>query len=323
MFENRLLLALIVVIGVPAATVAYAWLVEAVLGRIRPTVARGLRPWLWTGPVLLLLLVYLIYPTINTFIISFFNANSTEWVGLANYEFIFTNNAVLIALRNNLLWLVFLTLFTVVFGLLFAILFDRLRYESVVKSLIFLPMAISFVAAGVIWRIMYDYQPPGQDQTGTLNALVTAFGGNPVAWLIERPENNFALIAVAVWIWTGFALVVLSAALKGIPVEIIEAAKVDGANELQILLRVTLPMMGSTIAVVATTMVIYALKAFDVVYVMTNGNFGTEVMANRMYKEMFNFTHFGRASAIATVLLLAIVPIMIINIRRFRQQEQM
>jgi alpha-glucoside transport system permease protein len=177
------------------------------------------------------------------------------------------------------------------------------------------------VAAGIIWKLMYDYQPPAKPQTGTLNAIVTALGGQPVPWLVDRVTNNPALIWVGVWVWTGFALVILSAGLKGIPQEIIEAARVDGANEWQILFRITIPMMSSTIAVVATTMVIYALKAFDVVYVMTNGNFGTDVIANRMYKEMFNYNQFGRASAIAVVLLLAIVPVMLININRFRQQE--
>ncbi|MEX2536590.1 MAG: sugar ABC transporter permease [Trueperaceae bacterium] len=321
MFESRLLLALIVVIGVPAATVGYVALVEALVQRL-PHRSRGtVRPWLWVAPAVLLLAVFLVYPTLNTLYLSFFNADSTEFVGLANYRYIFTDNSVLISLRNNGLWLVFLTLLTVTFGLLFAILFDKVPYESTAKALIFLPMAISFVAAGVIWRLMYDYQPPMQPQTGTLNGIMAAFGGDPVAWLINRPWNNFALIAVAVWVWAGFALVILSAGLKGIPTEILEAARVDGATELQTLTRVTIPMMGSTIAVVATTMVIFALKAFDVVYVMTNGNFGTDVIANRMYKEMFNFTHFGRAGAIAVVLLLAIVPIMLFNIRRFREQE--
>jgi len=168
---------------------------------------------------------------------------------------------------------------------------------------------------------MYDYQPPGHAQTGTLNAIVTLFGADPIAWLVNRTTNNPALIWVGIWVWTGFAMVILSAGLKGIPAEIIDAARVDGAGEWQILRFVTIPMMGSTIAVVATTMVIFALKAFDIVYVMTNGNFGTDVIANRMYKEMFNFTNFGRASAIAVILLLAIVPVMAFNIRRFRQQE--
>lgn len=321
MTVNRIVMALIVVVGVPAATVAYVWLAELLTARLPQRARPAVRPWLWLAPVLILLIVYLIYPTINTIILSFFNARSTEYVGLANYRFLFTNSEVLATLRNNGLWLVLLTGLTVTFGLLFAILFDRVPYEAAAKSLVFLPMAISFVAAGVIWRLMYDYQPPTVPQTGLLNALVVNIGGEPIPWLVDRSTNNLALIAVGVWVWTGFALVVLSAGLKGIPTEVVEAARVDGANEWQILWRVTLPMMSSTIAVVATTMVIFALKAFDIVYVMTNGNFGTDVIANRMYKEMFNFRHFGRASAIAVVLLLAIVPVMLVNIRRFREQE--
>ena len=168
---------------------------------------------------------------------------------------------------------------------------------------------------------MYDFQPAGRPQTGVLDALATTFGGQPVPWLIDRITNTPALIWVGVWMWTGFAMVILSAGLKGIPKEIIEAAQVDGANEWQILRSVTIPMMSSTIVVVATTMVINTLKVFDIVYVMTNGNFGTDVIANRMYKEMFIFNDFGRASAIAVVLLLAIIPVMLININRFREQE--
>jgi alpha-glucoside transport system permease protein len=280
------------------------------------------RPWLWVGPALFLLTVYLIYPTLNTMYLSLFDADSSQFVGLENYKYVFTNQNMLSSLKNNLLWLVLLTALTVGFGLAFAVLFDRVKYEAVAKALIFLPMAISFVAAGVIWKLMYDYQPPGHAQTGTLNAVVAGLGGQPIAWLVNPKTNNPALIWVGVWVWTGFALVILSAGLKGIPQEIIEAARVDGANEWQILTRITIPMMSSTIAVVATTMVIYALKAFDIVYVMTNGNFDTDVIANRMYKEMFNYQQFGRASAIAVVLLVAIVPVMLININRFRRQEE-
>jgi alpha-glucoside transport system permease protein len=184
-------------------------------------------------------------------------------------------------------------------------------------------MAISFVAAGVIWKLMYDYQPPSRPQTGTLNAIVTSLGHPPVAWLVDGATNNASLIWVGIWMWTGFGMVILSAGLKGIPTEIIEAARVDGANEAQILRSIIIPMLGSTIAVVATTMIIFALKAFDIVYVLTSGNFGTDVMANLMYKEMFNFHDFGLASAIAVVLLAAIVPVMLFNIRRFREQEAM
>jgi alpha-glucoside transport system permease protein len=225
------------------------------------------------------------------------------------------------SLWNNVLWLVLLTGFTVGFGLLFAVMVDRVRYESAAKSAVFLPMAISFVAASVIWKLQYDYQPPGAAQTGTLNEIVTLLGGQPVAWLVDRSTNTFALIWVGIWVWTGFALVILSAGLKGIPQPIMEAARIDGANEWQILRLVTIPMMSSTLAVVATTMIIFALKAFDIVYVLTSGYFGTNVMANQMYQQMFLYNNFGQASAIAVVLLAAIVPVMAVNIRRFRQQE--
>jgi alpha-glucoside transport system permease protein len=244
-------------------------------------------------------------------------------VGLENYIYVFTTGNMLTALRNNLLWLVFFTLFTVVLGLLIAVLADRVRYESVAKAIIFLPMAISFVAAGVIWRFMFDYRPPGTPQTGTLNALVTLIpGAGPHAWLIEGPLlNNAALIFVGVWMWTGFCMVILSAALKGIPVEILEAARVDGANEWQVFWGITVPLMSSTIAVVATTMIIFALKAFDIIYVMTAGNYNTNVIALRMYQALFNERNIGRASAISVILLAFIIPVMIINIRRFREQE--
>jgi alpha-glucoside transport system permease protein len=323
LFSNRVVLALIVVIGVPAVLVGYVALVEWLTGFLSYKARDRVRPWLWIGPGVFLLTVFLIYPTINTIVLSFQNFNSTQFIGLENYKFVFTNSQPLGALKNNLIWLVFLTGFTVVVGLLLAVIFDRVRYEAAAKALIFIPMAISFVAAGVIWKLQYDYQPPAQAQTGTLNAVVVGLGGQPVPWLVDRATNTPALIWVGIWVWTGFALVILSAGLKGIPTEILEAARVDGANEWQILFRVTIPMMASTIAVVATTMVIFALKAFDIVYVLTNGNFGTDVIARLMYAEMFNVNDYGRASAIAVVLLATIVPVMVINIRRFREQEAM
>lgn len=231
---------------------------------------------------------------------------------------------MLIAFRNNLLWLIVFTVFTVSLGLIFAVLFDRIRYESVVKSVIFLPMAISFVGAGIIWKFVYTYRPVDTPQIGFLNAVLSNFPNfEPIGWLVNKLTNNFALIFVGIWIWAGFCMVILSAAYKGIPKELLEAARVDGANELQVFWRIIIPMMKPTIAVVATTMVINVLKVFDIVYVMTNGQFDTEVIANRMYKEMFQFHNFGRASAIAVILLLVIIPVMIINIRRFREQEAM
>lgn len=320
---ERLFTALIVVIGVPAATVLYVYLAEQLLTRLPDRLATRLRPWFWVGPALVLLFFYLVYPVINTLVLSMMNADSSTFVGLENYVYSFTNNIMLSAFRNNLLWLVFCTTFTVGFGLLIAIMADRVQYETFVKALVFLPMAISYVAASVIWKLMYEYQPPARPQTGTVNAILTTLIPNfePMAWLINQPINNFALIIIGIWMWTGFCVVILSAALKGIPEELLEAARIDGANEFQILRHITLPLMSSTIAVVTTTMVINVLKVFDIVYTMTNGNFNTEVIANRMYKEMFNVRHFGRASSIAVILLLAIIPIMILNIRRFREQE--
>jgi len=321
---NRLIMAIIVIVGVPAATVAYIAAIEWLMKRISYKVAPKVRPWLWVAPALLMLTFYLIYPAINTGRLSFMNANSTEYVGWANYKFAFTNPNMRTAFKNNVLWLIFFTGGTVLLGLLLAVLTDRVKYETIIKGIIFLPMAISYVAAGVIWKLMYQFDPAGEPQTGTLNAIFTAIfpGFEPKAWLFNTTFNNAALIVIGVWMWTGFCMVVLSAALKGIPDELIEATRVAGGNEWQIFWYVTLPLMKSTIAVVTTTMIINVLKIFDIVYVMTNGNLDTEVIANRMYKEMFNFRHFGRASAIAVILLLATTPVMIVNIQRFQRQEE-
>lgn len=321
--SRTLLMALVVVVGVPAIQVGYAISIEYSL-RLLPDRAQGkLRPWLWLAPALAFLGVFLIYPALHTLYLSFLDARSRVFVGLANYVFAFTNQDMLLAFRNNVLWLIFFTGFTVGFGLLLAVLTDRVRYESLAKSIIFLPMAISFVAASVIWKFVYEFRPAGAPQIGLLNAVLTRAtpGFQPLAWLVNLATNNIALVAVAVWVWVGFCLVILSAGLKGIPAELLEAARMDGATEWQVFWRIIIPTLSSTIVVVTTTMVIFALKAFDVVYVMTNGNFNTEVIANRMYKEMFNFRDFGRASAIAVILFVATVPIMIANIRRFRQQE--
>ena len=285
---------------------------------------RGWLPWVFVGPALLILGFFLLYPSLNTAYLSLFDKRSENFVGFHNYVFALTDRVMLIAFRNNLLWLVVFTGVTVSLGVVFAVVFDRIRWEPWAKAAIFLPMAISFVGAGVIWKFVYAFRPAGSPQIGLLNGLLTLIPGfEPQGWLIERSINNFGLIAVGIWIWTGFCTITLSAAYKSIPREILEAARVDGANEVQVFFGVILPMMMSTILVVATTMVVNVLKVFDVVYVMTNGNFDTEVMANRMYKEMFHFRNFGRASAIAVILLLAIIPLMLFNIRNFRQQEAM
>ncbi|HVA84799.1 MAG TPA: sugar ABC transporter permease [Candidatus Saccharimonadales bacterium] len=242
---------------------------------------------------------------------------------LSNYGWFLGDGSTLAALKNNVLWVVVLTLLCVGFGLLISVLVDRVRYETIAKTTIFVPLAISATAAGVIWKFMYDYQPPGAAQTGTLNAVLAPVGIGPVPWLIVShfSLNTILLIVVMAWMWTGFCMVIISAALKGINPELLEAARVDGANEWQVFRRIILPLLVPTLAVVSTTIIITALKAFDIVYVMTNGNFDTQVIANSMYQEMFLFNDFGRASAIAIILMIAIIPVMAFNIRRFQAQE--
>jgi alpha-glucoside transport system permease protein len=305
-----------------AALLGYIVLAEWLLGRLPAGARPRLRPWIWIGPALAFVGFFLVAPAIQTVGLSLMNATSTSFVGLDNYARVLTDSNVHIAIRNNLFWwIVFSTSFVLLNGLAIAVLADRVPYEGVAKSLIFVPQAISFVAAGTIWKFIYAYQPPGVEQTGTLNAIATAFGGEPHPWLAEMPLNNLLLIVVGVWAWAGFATVILSAALKGVPVELLEAARLDGASETEVFRRITLPLLLPTITVVATTLVIFALKAFDVVYVMTNGNFETEVLANRMYKEMFTVRDYGRASAVAVLLLAGIVPVLLFNVRRFRAQE--
>lgn len=312
---------LAILVGVGGIVALYVGM-DFLVGFLPDNAQRRVRPWVFVGPLLVILAFYLVYPTLNTVYLSFLDNLSENFVGLKNYIFAVTNPTMLTAFRNNLLWLVLQTGFSVGLGLAIAVLANRVRYETVVKSLIFLPLAISFVGASVIWRFVYAYKPGDVAQIGLLNAiLVNVFGIEPIGWLVEKALNNFALIAVGVWLQTGFCMVILSAAIKNIPNEVLEAARVDGANEWQTFWRVVVPMISSTIAVVATTVVINALKAFDIVFVLTNGNRGTEVLANRMYKEMFQFRNFGRASAIAVFLLIAIIPIMAANIRRFREQE--
>lgn len=321
--DQQLITALIVVVGVPAVLIGYIILTEQVL-RAVPDRQRGrIRPWLWLAPALAFLIVFLVYPTIGTIIRSFQNTAGSEFVGLDNYVYFFTSPSTLGALKNNVLWVILLTGLTVGVGMLIAVLVDRVRYESVAKAVIFLPLAISMVAASVIWRFMFDYRPPGEVQTGTLNAAAGIFGAGPFPWLQiqDFSLNTILLVVVMAWIWTGFCMVIISAALKGISAELMEAARVDGASEWQVFRKIVFPLLLPTIAVVATTIVITALKAFDIVYVMTGGNFDTQVLAQSMITQMFTNGNFGRASAVAVVLLLTIVPVMALNIRRFQAQE--
>jgi alpha-glucoside transport system permease protein len=283
---------------------------------------KGRAHWFYLAPALLLLGVFLVYPSAETIRLSFYGPRSDVFVGVQNYLRAFTSAPMLTTFRNNLLWMAVFTLFTVGMGLLLAVILDRVRYETLIKSVIFLPMAISYVAAGVIWRFVYAFRPAVAPQIGLLNAIIVGMGGQPVWLLIQRPWlNNLALIAVGVWVWTGFCMVILSAAYKGIPREMQEAARIDGANEWQVFRCVTIPFLKSTLAMITTTMIVFVLKMFDIVYIMTNGAYDTDVIANRMYNEMFQFNNYGTASAIAVILFLAIVPFIVLNVRRFRAQE--
>ena len=319
--DSKLLLVVFAVIWGIGATA----LLFSVLNAIGETFPRKVRTWLlpliFAGPALVLLFWFLILPTIRTLGLSFLDETSTQFVGISNYIYAFTNPTMLESFGNNLLWLVFGTAGTVGLGLLIAVLADRSAWETAFKALIFMPMAISFVGAGVIWKFMYSYKGDDASEIGLLNAIVLAFGGHSQAWLQLPIWNNFLLIIIMVWLQTGYAMVILSAAIKGIPEEIMEAARIDGANEIQIFWRVIVPSIMGSIITVTTTIVIFCLKLFDIVRVMTGGNFGTNVVANQFYLERFTNQQTGRASAIAIVLLVAVVPVLIYNLRQFAERK--
>lgn len=313
--------AIAIVWGVGGAAGIF-YTLNAVVEQLPPGARRMITPFVFVGPAMLLLGWFLFLPTLRTFYISLFNANSTQFVGLQNYAAVFTERTMLNAFQNNLLWMVFGTAGCVIFGLLIAVLADRSSFETLAKSLIFMPMAISLVGAGVIWRFIYYYVPPGQTQIGLLNAIVTGLGGQPQAWTtLLQPWNNFFLIIILIWIQTGFAMVIFSAAIKGIPEDIMEAARVDGATEVQIFFRIMLPFIQGTIVTVTTTIVIFTLKIFDIVLVMTGGQYGTNVIAVEFYRQFFTNRNFGYGSAIAIVLLVAVIPVMYYNLRQLNKQE--
>lgn len=308
-------------IGVPLIGLGYIYVGEAVIERLPARTQGWIRPYFWALPAVGFATIFMVYPLIRTVILSFRNGADTEWFGLNNYIYFFTFPDTLLALRNSILWLVFYTFFAVFLGLVIAILLDRVRYESLAKIAIFLPVPISAVAASIIWKFMFDYQPPGTTQTGTLNALLGLAGRDPVAWLVNSTTNNAALIFVGIWTATGFCMVIISASLKAISSEVLEAARIDGANEFQIVRLVVTPLLWPTITVVGTTMLINALKTFDIVFVLTAGAYQTDVIATKMYSQLAS-AHYGRAAAVGVVLFIAIVPLLIVNVRRFQQQEE-
>jgi alpha-glucoside transport system permease protein len=317
---NRFLIALAgIVVGVVGVFVLFRAL-DLIVNRLPQEWREHVRPWVFVGPALVLLTIFLLYPAINTLMVSFRDSAGAEWVGLANYEYVFTDAAMVRSIRNTLAWMVVVPTVAVVVGLVFAVLADRLpRGESLAKSLIFLPMAISFVGASVVWAFIYDFRVFGE-QVGLLNGIWTALGQDPVSWLAAQPWNNLLLMVIMIWTQTGFAMVILSAAIKSVPDDMLEAARIDGATEFQVFRRIIIPSILSAIVVVGTTMVVNVLKVFDIVFVM--GAPGTEVIAERMYRETFAFRNAGRGAAVAVLLFIAVVPVLVVNIKRFRAEEE-
>ena len=283
--------------------------------------ANQIRPWLFLFPAMFALSLYLVYPVFATLYMSLTDRTQDyAFVGLDNYRQMFGEPKYWEAMRNNMLWLVVVPALSTAFGLLAAQLTDRIWWGNIAKSLIFMPMAISFVGASVIWKLVYDTRPEGQDQIGVLNAVWVWFGGEPQTWLTVIPWNNFLLMIVLVWIQTGFAMVILSAALRGIPEETIEAAVIDGANPFQIFFKVKVPQIMGTIVVVWTTITIVVLKVFDIVLAMTNGQWETQVLANYMYDKFFRAFDWGVGSASAMIIMLLVTPILVWNVYNARKE---
>ncbi len=282
----------------------------------------AIRPWLFLAPALILLTVYLVYPVIETFRLSFLDKNGETFVGMANYRWAFNDDIFRQSIFNNLLWLAVVPAACTGLGLIIAVLTDRIWWGNIAKSLIFMPLAISFVGASVIWKFIYDYRGEGQQQIGLLNAFVEVFGVSPQVWISLPFWNNFFLMAILIWIQTGFATVILAAALRGIPEDTLEAAVIDGAGPFKIFYRIMVPQITSTILVVWTTITVLVLKVFDIVLTMTNGQWDSQVLANLMFDWMFRGGgDFGRGAAIAIVIMVAVLPIMVWNIRRANQEQ--
>ena len=314
----KLLLAVIaLIVGVGGIWLLFLG-VGGLVGTLQAKWRDRILPWVFVGPALVLLSIFLVYPAAGTILRSF--QDDKGQLTLANFAVMVEPEFTQI-LRNNVIWLIVGTGASVVLGLIFAWLFDRVRRESLAKTIVFLPLAISLVGASVIWGFVYAWQPAGQPQIGLLNAVVVGLGGAPIPWLTTNPINIFCEIAILVWLQTGFAMVVFSASIKGVPGEVLEAARLDGASERQLFLRVIIPMIRGSIVTVSTTIAIVTLKIFDIVYVTTGGRFGDDVVANRMFHEIFQFFEDGRGAALATLLFIAVLPVMYINLRNFRRQQ--
>jgi alpha-glucoside transport system permease protein len=321
---NKVLQVLLAVLVGSLGVWALYWSMDRLVGLLPQRAGEAIRPFVYVGPAMALLTFYLVYPAVNTTIISFKNDNSSEWVGFENFATVFTQEKYLISMRNSVIWVMLVPLAAVAIGLAFATMADKLgrRSESVAKSIIFLPMAISFVGASVVWGFIYFFRTEGfGEQIGLLNAIRASFDAEAINWLILQPWNNLFLMVILVWLQTGFAMVIISSAIKGVPVDMIEAARIDGASEWQVFRSVVFPTISPTVVVVWTTILITVWKVFDIVWVTTGGRDNTQVVAQSMVDEFFTNFNYGTGATLAVLLFIAVIPILIINVRRFREQE--
>jgi alpha-glucoside transport system permease protein len=321
----RLINALLAIVGGVGAALLLYWILNKLVETLPGKWEERLKPWVFIGPAVAAIGLFLIYPAVRTIVLSFANSTSTAWVGFDNYTKLLGSQDFRITLVNTLLWIAVVPAVTVALGLGVATLGDRLGPlgEKLTKSTIFLPMAISGVGAATIWRFIYEARPAGEPQIGLQNAVWTALGFDPVAWLQESTFrlNTFLLMVVVIWAQVGFSMVLLSAAVKGVPIDTVEAARIDGANERQIFFRVIVPQIWGTVITVFITVLITVLKAFDIVFVMTNGNFNTDIIAVRFFNELFRNGDNGRAAAIVVMLMIAVVPVVAYQVRHFRAEE--
>ena len=317
--------ALIAIVAGVGASLALYFLLNWLVERLPRKWEELIKPFIFIGPAFAAITLFLLYPTVRTVLLSFANRDSTEFIGLSNYTDLLKDPSFQSTLFNTLLWIVVVPAVTVALGLGIAVMADRLKpsSEKLSKTIIFLPMAISMVGAGTIWRFVYEARPPGQPQIGLQNAIVTALGSDPIVWLQESSFrlNSFFLMVILIWAQVGFSMVLLSAAIKGVPTETIEAARIDGAGEVKGFFLVIVPQIWATVITVFITVTIGVMKVFDIVYVMTNGNFDTNVIAVDFYNQLFTNGQPGRASAIVVMLMLAVIPIMAYQVRHFRAQE--
>ncbi|WP_152189360.1 carbohydrate ABC transporter permease [Georgenia satyanarayanai] len=313
-----MILAVLALLAVVAVLLGGARLADRFAGRSRTF-------WVavaFAGPAAVLLGVGLIYPAIRTTIMSFMDRRSQEWVGLANYEWVFTDASALQGFINTFWWVILVPLVSTAVGLVYAILVDNSRFERIAKSLLFMPMAISFVGAGIIWRFVYEYRGAAQEQIGLLNAILVGLGFEPLRFLQDSPWNTFFLIVVMIWIQAGFAMVLLSAAIKAIPADIVEAARLDGVTAWQMFRRITVPNVRPTLVVVLTTIIIATLKIFDIPRTMTGARFDTQVLANLMYDQSFTFGNNGIGSALAVMIFVLVIPVVVFNVRQMIRNRE-